>query len=136
MGVLSNIQRVNKSVKERGELNKISMETARRGRVESSFLSEYNTFAVGLREVLDNAFTVRQDTSISIKATVPENLKYLNYIFEDDYFKSYYTMTKDVAGGIKFEVKDALDDILYTEEDLKKRERSEADIEMDLYLKS
>lgn len=124
MGVLDNLKKIKKSRDNKNAVGRIARKAVVQGRVESDFLSDYNSFSIALKEVLENALLIGKNSSITISAVNNkgqdgENLRFLNYVLQDEEYKSYFDMTMDKASNVTFRLKfvsideDTLGEILY-----------------------
>lgn len=123
MGVLDNLKKIKKAYDNKNAVSKIARKAVVQGKIENDFLAEYNSFSIALKEVLENALINDKNESITISANKEKdpqgnNLKYLNYVLQDDEYKTLYTMTMDKASNVTFKLKfidlseDNLGDIL------------------------
>ncbi|MEQ2561401.1 hypothetical protein [Sutterella wadsworthensis] len=123
MGVLDNLKKIKKAQDNKNAVSKIARKAVVQGKIENDFLAEYNSFSIALKEILENALINDRNESITISANKekdPEgnNLKYLNYVLQDDEYNTLYTMTMDKASNVTFKLKfidlseDNLGDIL------------------------
>ena len=110
MGVLDNLKKIKKAQDNKNAVSKIARKAVVQGKIENDFLAEYNSFSIALKEILENALINDKNESITISANKekdPEgnNLKYLNYVLQDDEYNTLYTMTMDKASNVTFKLK-------------------------------
>lgn len=110
MGVLDNLKKIKKSQDNKNAISRIARTAVIQGKIERDFLSEYNSFSLALREVLENALMYDKNSSITISAVNNkgedgENLRYLNYVLQDDEYKAFYDMSMDKSSNVTFKLK-------------------------------
>lgn len=110
MGVLDNLKKIKKSQDNKNAISRIARTAVIQGKIERDFLSEYNSFSLALREVLENALMYNKNNSITISAVNNkgedgENLRYLNYVLQDEEYKAFYDMTMDKSSNVTFKLK-------------------------------
>lgn len=109
MGVIDNLKKIKKSQDNKNAVSKIARKAVTQGRVESDFLAEYNSFSVALKEVLEKNLVMNKNKSLTISANNDngkgENLKYLNYVLEDEEYTALYEMKMDRDANIIFKLK-------------------------------
>ena len=110
MGVLDNLKKIRKSYQNRNAVARIARKAVIQGRIESDFLAEYNSFSVALKEVLERTLIIDNNSAITIGASLekdPEgmNVKFLNYVLQDEEYMTLYNMEKDKANNVTFSLK-------------------------------
>lgn len=117
IGVLDNIKKIKRSQEKKSAINRIGMEAVKQGALESSFTSEYSSFSVSLRQILEKALIENDDKSITIAPSKKDTSKYLNYVLHDDHFTAYYNIKKDKAGNLTFSLNNDLNGVINGSDD-------------------
>lgn len=121
MGVLDNLKKIKKSYDNKNAVSRIARTAVQQGAIETRFLSEYNSFSVSLKEVLEKTLILDGNKAITISAVdidgKGDNIKYFNYLMTDEDYTSLYDMTMDKAGNITFNLKYLVADDLFTDID-------------------
>lgn len=134
MGIMSNISKIMKANERKNAVSRIGMEAVKQGALESSFTSEYSSFSVQLRAVLEKSLVNGDDKSITIEAASIDNAKYLLYTLEDDYFKNYYNIEKGVDGSLTFSVRDDFTDLVGNHETEEEKPLSRYEQQLEKFL--
>lgn len=122
MGVIDNLKKIRQSYENKNAVSRIARKAVQQGAIETNFLSEYNSFSVSLKEVLEKRLVLDGHKSLTISATdvdgKGENLKYFNYLLEDKDYTSVYEMDIDKASNVTFRLKYVqTEDVLNVEND-------------------
>lgn len=117
MAIWENLKGLARSLEIRSKEKQIGRDAVYIGRVESTFLSNYETFKVGLISWIEHILIDKGNRSLTVRPKPGTDAsKFLRYTLEDPSIAEFYAVEQRTGGEFVYRMKEDLNDLGFEED--------------------